>query len=180
MFLTVPRIVAVYGDEYRSWRPLWYLLILSLLTVVSLGLELAGSIVSTAEAVPAVVNAGVTVLVVGLVIQLIALGVFVIHAVLFAIILRIRRHDLDLEFASVYNSNKFTLLLVAFIAATTLIVLRTTYRTVQIAEGFKSFIAQAETLFLILDGAAMLIAAILLLACFPARALGQSWSETTT
>lgn len=55
MFLTVPRIVAVYGDEYRSWRPLWYLLILSLLTVVSLGLELAGSIVSTAEAVPAVV-----------------------------------------------------------------------------------------------------------------------------
>lgn len=58
------------------------------------------------------VNAGVTVLVVGLVIQLIALGVFVIHAVLFAIILRIRRHDLDLEFASVYNSNKFTLLLV--------------------------------------------------------------------
>ncbi|KAI1203327.1 hypothetical protein F5X97DRAFT_128979 [Nemania serpens] len=179
MFLIVPRVVAVYGDEYRSWRPVWYLLLLCLLTVVSLVLELAGAVVSTAEDVPAVANAGITVLVVGLVIQLLALGVFVIHAVLFAIVLRIRRHDLDPEFASVYNSNKFTLLLVAFIVATTLIVLRSTYRTVQIAEGFESSIAQAETLFLVLDGAAMLIATILLLACFPARALGQSWSETT-
>ncbi|KAI1116357.1 hypothetical protein F5Y14DRAFT_79575 [Nemania sp. NC0429] len=179
MFLIVPRIVAVYGDEYRSWRPAWYLLLLSLLTVVSLVLELAGSVVSTAEDDPAVVNAGSTVLVVGLVFQLLALGVFVMHAVLFAIALRTRRHSLDPEFASVYNSNKFTLLLVAFIVATTLIVLRTTYRTVQIAEGFRSSIAQAETLFLVLDGAAMLIATIWLLACFPARALGESWSETS-
>lgn len=55
MFLIVPRVVAVYGDEYRSWRPVWYLLLLCLLTVVSLVLELAGAVVSTAEDVPAVV-----------------------------------------------------------------------------------------------------------------------------
>jgi hypothetical protein len=67
----------------------------------------------------------------------------------------------------------------AFTIATTLVVIRTAYRIVQIAEGFSSSIAQAEILFLVLDGGIMLIAAILLLACFPARALGQSWSQTS-
>lgn len=49
MFLVMPRIVAIYGEEYRSWRPVWYLFLFYAFTVVSLVLELAGGIVSTIQ-----------------------------------------------------------------------------------------------------------------------------------
>lgn len=55
MSLIVPRIVAVYGKEYHSWRPVWYLTLFSILTVVSLILELAGSVVLTIHDAPTTV-----------------------------------------------------------------------------------------------------------------------------
>ncbi|GAP89516.1 putative rta1 domain protein [Rosellinia necatrix] len=177
MFLVVPRIVAVYGEEYRSWRPVWYPIVLCILTLMSLVLELAGSLVLIVHDIPTTVDTGARVLVIGLVVQLIALAIFVFHTVLFAIALRTRQHGLDPGFAPIYTSRLFKIFLASFSLTTILVVLRTAYRTVQIAEGFRSYIARAETPFFILDGAAMLIAAILLLACFPAKALGRAWSE---
>ncbi|KAI8624853.1 hypothetical protein F5Y19DRAFT_284533 [Xylariaceae sp. FL1651] len=179
MFLVMPRIVAVYGEEYHSWRSAWYLFLFSALVAVSLTLELVGSLLSTVQDKPRVVDTGIRVLVVGLAIQLVAHIIFVLHAVFFAFALRTRQHGLDPKFAPVYNGSLFRIFLTVFTIATTLIVLRTAYRIVEIAEGFQSSIAQAEELFLVLDGAAMLVAAILLLAYFPARALGQSWSQTS-
>lgn len=130
IFSIVPRIIAVYGEEYRSWRPVWYLLFLSVLTTVSLVLELVGSIVSTVQDAPTAVRkslgvypsyqlltsikveTGIRVLVAGLAIQLVALTIFVLHATLFAITLRTRQHDLDPKFAPVYTSVLFRISLV--------------------------------------------------------------------
>ncbi|KAI1428586.1 RTA1 like protein-domain-containing protein [Xylaria sp. FL1777] len=180
MFWVAPRIIAVYGEEYRSWRPVWYLALLSVLTIVSLVFEFAGSIASTAQDAPIAVETGVRVIVVGLALQLVAFTIFVLHGILFAIALLTRQHGLDPKFASVYRSTPFKTFLATFTSATALVILRTAYRTIQVAEGFQSSIAQAETPFLILDGAAMLVATMLLLVCFPARALGRSWPETST
>lgn len=47
IFQIIPRIIALYGDEYRSWRSFWHSFLLYVLIAVSLSLELAGSIVST-------------------------------------------------------------------------------------------------------------------------------------
>ncbi|KAI0446225.1 hypothetical protein F4803DRAFT_59409 [Xylaria telfairii] len=179
MFLVVPRIVAVYGKEYHSWRPVWYLTLFSVLTVVALILEFAGSVLLTIQDAPTLVNIGARILVVGLAVQLVALIIFVIHATLFAIALRTRQHSLDPKFSYVYTSNLFKITILMFSVAAALVILRTAYRILEVAEGFRSSIAQAEVLFMVLDGAAMLIAIILLLAFFPARALGQSWSETS-
>ncbi|GAW19777.1 hypothetical protein ANO14919_092680 [Xylariales sp. No.14919] len=179
MFSVVPRIIAIYGEEYRSWRPFWYLLLLSALTIASLALELVGSVVSTTQEAPTVVEAGIRLLVVGLAIQLVALSIFALHATLFTITLRTRQHNLDPKFAPVYTSTLFKISLAAFIVATALILLRTIFRTIQIVEGFQSSIAQAETHFLLLDGVTMLITSILFLACFPARALGEYWPDTS-
>ncbi|KAI3342437.1 RTA1 like protein-domain-containing protein [Ustulina deusta] len=179
MFWIVPRIVAVYGDQYRCWRPVWYLLLFSVLTIVSLVLEFAGSIVSTVQDAPTAVETGVRVLIAGLAVQLLALAIFVLHGILFAITLRTRQHELNPKFAFVYTSALFRLFLAAFTSTTALVILRTVYWTIQVAGGFQSSIAQDETLFLILDGGVTLIATTLLLICFPARALGQSWPETS-
>ncbi|KAI1353518.1 RTA1 like protein-domain-containing protein [Xylaria sp. FL0043] len=195
VFWTVPRIVAVYGEEYRSWRPFWYLPFFSVSTIGSLALELAGSIVATVQDAPGAVcislgslasylltsikvETGIRVIVAGLAVQLVALLVFVLHGILFAITLRTRQHELDPKFAFVYTSTPYKSFIAAFTFTTFLISLRTGYRTVQVAEGFQSSIAQSEMLFLVLDGAVMLMASILLLIYFPARVLGQSWLDT--
>ncbi|KAI0540493.1 RTA1 like protein-domain-containing protein [Xylaria digitata] len=178
MFSIAPRIVAIYGEEYRSWRPVWYLLLVSVLTMVSFVFELVGSLVATVQGAPTIVETGVRLLAVGLAVQLIALTIFVFHATLLAITLRTRQHDLDPSFAPVYNSFLFRLSLAAFIVATTLVIMRTEFRTIQVARGLQSSITQTETLFFIFDGAAMLIAIVLLLACLPARALGEYWPDT--
>ncbi|KAI1130098.1 hypothetical protein F5Y10DRAFT_263520 [Nemania abortiva] len=179
IFSIVPRIVAIYGEQYRSWRPVWYLLIFSVLTVVSLVLEFAGSVISTIRDAPTVIDTGPRLLVAGLAVQLVALIIFAMHAILFSIALRMRQRGLDPEYALIYTSGLFKSFLFALTIATALVVLRTAYRTVQIAEGFQSSIARAETLFLVLDGAAVLASAILLLAFFPGRVFGRSWSETS-
>ncbi|KAI1301982.1 hypothetical protein F5Y03DRAFT_214325 [Xylaria venustula] len=177
IFCVVPRIVRVSGEAYRSWSSVWYLLLLSVMTAASLGLELAGSIVSATQNAPATVETGTRVLVAGLAVQLAALAIFVLHGVFFTITLLAKQYDLDPKFSSVYTSTSFKLFLAAFTSSATLIILRTAYRTVQIAEGFQGPIARDETLFLILDGAVMVIAIIILLACFPVRVFGQSWPE---
>lgn len=49
IFLIAPQIVTIYGEEFRSWRPVWYLFVLYVLTAVSLVLELVGVLVSTIQ-----------------------------------------------------------------------------------------------------------------------------------
>ncbi|KAI0015991.1 RTA1 like protein-domain-containing protein [Xylariomycetidae sp. FL0641] len=180
MFLVVPRIVALYGEEFRTWRPTWYLFLFYALTTICLVLELAGILASTVQDDSDLIDIGVRILVVGLAFQLAALAIFVGHAILFAIALRTRRHALDPKFAAVYGSGYYKAFLTAFSTATFLLVLRTAYRIVEIAEGYMSSIAQDENLFLVLDGAMVLLAVILLAIFFPARVFGHYWPQTST
>ncbi|KAI1653322.1 RTA1 like protein-domain-containing protein [Daldinia decipiens] len=178
IFLIPPQIFTIYGEEFRSWRPVWYSFVLYVLTAVSLVLELAGVLVSTIQDGIGKVDIGSHVLVAGLVIQLVALVIFIGHAILFAIAVQTRHHMLDIKFASIYNSRSFKAFLFAFTFAVLLLVLRTAYRIAAIAEGFNSSIAQSETLLLILDGLMVLLATLILLAFFPGRILRDSGSQT--
>ncbi|KAI1778425.1 RTA1 like protein-domain-containing protein [Hypoxylon cercidicola] len=180
IFLTMPCIVTVYGDDFRSWKPVWYQLLLYALTAASAVLELAGVLVSMMQDTQAKADAGVHILTAGLAVQLVSLAIFVGHAVLFVIAVRTRHHALDIEFAGIYNSTSFKAFLFAFSLATVLLVLRTAFRIVVIAEGYDSSIAQSETLLFVLDGLMVLLATIILLGFFPGRMLGQSWPQTSS
>ncbi|RYP43688.1 hypothetical protein DL768_009770 [Monosporascus sp. mg162] len=90
------------------------------------------------------IDTGVRVLAIGLAIHLIALTIFAAYATLFAIALRTRHHILDATYASVYSSRLFRAFLTGFSAATLLILLRTAFWVVAVAEGFQSSVAQAE------------------------------------
>ncbi|KAK7741896.1 hypothetical protein SLS62_010908 [Diatrype stigma] len=72
-----------------------------------------------------------------------------------------------------------TNLLAGFSAATLLLIVRTAFRIVVIAEGFQSSVAQAEVLFLVFDGAMVFLASAVLLAFFPGRVFGRSWRLTS-
>ncbi|RYO79279.1 hypothetical protein DL766_002090 [Monosporascus sp. MC13-8B] len=177
IFHVMPRIIAVYGPEFRAWRPSWYLPVFYGLTAVSLLLEIAGGVVSTTKLISNAIDTGVRVLAVGLAIYLIALTIFAAHAILFAIALRTRHHILDTTYASVYSSRLFRAFLTGYSAATSLILLRTAFRIVVVAERFQSSVAQAEVVFLIFDGAVVFLAGAILLILFPGRVFGRSWWE---
>ena len=65
----------------------------------------------------------------------------------------------------------------AFSEATFLLVLRTAFRVVVIAEGFQSTAARTEAFFLVFDGAAVFLASAALVTFFPGRVFGRSWRE---
>ncbi|KAI1805123.1 RTA1 like protein-domain-containing protein [Daldinia bambusicola] len=174
----IPRIIIVYGEEFRSWRPTWYSFLLQGLTAISLVLELAGGLVSTIQDDQGKVDIGSNVLVAGLAIQLVTLVIILGHAVLCAIAIHTRHHMLDIKFAGIYNSGSFKAFLFAFAFAIALLILRTAYRTVVAAEGYESSIAQSETLLLVLDGLMVLLVVLILLAFFPGRILRDSVNET--
>ncbi|RYP09003.1 hypothetical protein DL765_008600 [Monosporascus sp. GIB2] len=177
MFHVMPRIIAIYGPEFRTWRPSWYLPVFYELTAVSLVFEIAGGVVATTKLTPNAIDTGVRVLVVGLAIHLIALTIFSAHAILFAVALRTRHHILDTTYASVHSSRLFRAFVTSFSAATSLILLRTAFRIVAVAEGFQSSVAQAEVVFLIFDGAVVFLGGAILLILFPGRVFGRSWWE---
>ncbi|KAI1142535.1 RTA1-domain-containing protein [Hypoxylon sp. FL0543] len=177
VFLVLPQIVAIYGEEFCSWRPAWFSFLFYALTALSLALELAGGLVSTIRDSPDQTDTGVHVLVAGLAIQLVALLIFVGHAVLFAIAVHTRHHTLDIKFAGIYNSGSFKAFLLALSLTMLLLIIRTAYRAVVIAEGYHSSIAQSEILLLVLDGLMVLLATLLLLVFFPGRILRGSWSQ---
>lgn len=56
IFSVMPRIVAIYGEEYHSWRAVWYLFRFPVLAVVSFALELAGSVILAVQDMPTVVG----------------------------------------------------------------------------------------------------------------------------
>ncbi|KAI0471308.1 RTA1 like protein-domain-containing protein [Xylaria cf. heliscus] len=179
VLLIAPRVVAVYGEEYYGWRPVWYLIFLSILTTASLILEFTGSVVLTVQDVPTVVDTGIQILLVGLAVLLVALVIFIVHAVFFVIALRKRQHGLDPKYSHIYTSNLFRASVSASSVATSSILFRTAYQIMHLAEPLQSFPIPAELSFLLLDAAGMLIATILLLAFIPARVFGQSWPETS-
>ena len=47
MFLVMPHVVRLYGQEFKGWRPSWYRAMFYGLSILSLALELAGSFVAT-------------------------------------------------------------------------------------------------------------------------------------
>ncbi|KAI0164311.1 RTA1 like protein-domain-containing protein [Hypoxylon sp. FL1284] len=179
IFLVIPHIVAVYGDDFGSWRPVWYQFLLHGLTVVSAVLELGGVLVSVMQDSGGGANTGVHVLATGIAIQLVALAIFIGHAMLLAITIRVRIHRLETKFDWIYNSVSFKAFLLAFSFATILLTIRTAFRIIAIAEGYESSIAQSETLLLVLDGLMVLLAILALLVFFPGRILGSSWSQTS-
>ncbi|KAI1171503.1 RTA1 like protein-domain-containing protein [Nemania sp. FL0916] len=171
MVWTVPHIIGVFGEEYRAFMFVRYPGLFAIPIAISLLLQFVGSLHSTSQDDPDAALLGTQVLLGGLSILLFALTIFIAHSILTAIALRARQRRLDMSFSCIYAKSQFKSFIFVLAVATTLIMLRTLYRTIQLAGGLKSPTARTETLFLLLDGAAVLVAAVLLVAYFPARIL---------
>ncbi|KAK6089029.1 RTA1 like protein [Seiridium cupressi] len=179
VFRLMPRVVAAYGEQYRAWRPTWHNVVFYAFTTICFVLQAIGVLLSTVPDDSTLDDIGTRLLVAGLAIQVSSLFIFTLLGVRFVLAVRQRKGALDPSGLMVYNTLRFKSFLTALTVATLLLVIRTIYRMIAIAEGLFSSLAQNETLFLVLDGVFVLVVVALLLASFPGRMLGSSRSDST-
>lgn len=119
---------------------------------------------------------GIDIMIAGLVLQAVSLSVFL--AVGLDFFLRVRRRGAD-DSSPERNALRSRFVFKAFLAslllATVAILARSIFRAAELWEGFEGKLWNSETDFLVLDGAMVALAVILLTALHPGLAFGGQW-----
>lgn len=119
---------------------------------------------------------GIDIMIAGLVLQAVSLSVFL--AVGLDFFLRVRRHGTDdssPERNAVRARLSFKAFLASLLLATVAILARSIFRAAELWEGFEGKLWNSETDFLVLDGAMVALAVVLLSALHPGPAFGGQW-----
>lgn len=145
---------------------------------LSLVLQAAGGgIADTAAAdQQSLKRTGIDIMIAGLVLQAVSLTAFL--AVALDFFLRVRRHGADGSQArnQVRSRKLFKAFLASLLLATVAILARSIFRAAELWEGFEGKLWNSETDFLILDGAMIALAVLLLSALHPGMAFGsEQW-----
>lgn len=180
IYRLLPPVVAVYGAGFRVFRPAWHNGVFYLFTAVCVVLEILGEVLATKSRNAQVMYIGIRLLVAGLAIQVASLFVFAGLGLRFASAVNHARPTLDMTRIAVYNTRRFKAFILGLSLATMLLIVRTLYRTIAVSQDFSGTspsTSNNETLFLVLDGVMVLVAAAALLLLFPGRMLGHTWSD---
>jgi hypothetical protein len=118
-------------------------------------------------------------MVAGLVVQVVSLVIFL--ALCFEYSLRVRKYrgELNPKYAVLRGTPRFKRFLYALAAATIFLFIRAVYRVAELSGGFRGKLAQDEVLFMVLDGAMVLLACIILVVFHPGPAFGGAWKDAT-
>jgi hypothetical protein len=118
-------------------------------------------------------------MVAGLVVQVVSLVIFLALCVEYSLRVRKYRGELNPKYAVLRGTPRFKLFLWALAVATILLFVRAVYRVAELSGGFRGKLAQDEVLFMVLDGAMVLLACIILVAFHPGTAFGGVWKDAT-
>lgn len=121
-------------------------------------------------------NTGIDIMIAGLVLQAVSLAVFLGVWADFALRVR-RRGSTQEQYAGVRSRVAFKVFLAALLVATVAILARSIFRAMELWEGFEGELWNNETDFLILDGAMVALAVLLLSVLHPGPAFGRAWHE---
>jgi hypothetical protein len=119
---------------------------------------------------------GIDIMIAGLVLQAVSLSIFLAVGLDFAI--RVRRQGTDNsspERNALRSRAVFKAFLAALLLATVAILARSIFRAAELWEGFEGKLWNSERDFLILDGAMVALAVVLLSALHPGLAFGGQW-----
>ncbi|PGH20115.1 hypothetical protein AJ80_03683 [Polytolypa hystricis UAMH7299] len=175
IYLTLARIVVVYGEEISRIRPRTYTLLFSGFDFLALIVQAAGGGMAAVAWIQADIDRGTYVLVAGLSIQVVSLLTFMGMSAEFA--WRVRRRGASARHADLRRTAKFQTFLGCLALATVLLFIRSVFRVVELSEGFAGHLAQDQVSFMVLDGVMVLVAVILLTVMHPGFAFGPAWTE---
>jgi hypothetical protein len=145
---------------------------------LSLVLQAAGGGIADTAAYDqeALKRTGIDIMIAGLVLQAVSLSLFLGVGLDFFI--RVRRHGTDNsspERNSLRSRALFKAFLASLLLATAAILVRSVFRAAELWEGFEGKLWNSEKDFLILDGAMVALAVMLLTVLHPGPAFGGQW-----
>ncbi|RDW73451.1 hypothetical protein BP6252_07358 [Coleophoma cylindrospora] len=173
LYLTLSRVITHYGTQYSRLQPKTYTLTFITSDVIALILQAVGGALADTAATNAASLQGVHIMIAGLAFQVVSLLAFSLLAGEF--------------FGKVYGDRarragradskpSLRILGLAFAAATLFILIRSCFRVAELAHGFKGKLANEQVTFMVLEGAMISLATILMTACHPGIWLKSVWS----
>jgi hypothetical protein len=181
IYLSISRIMTIFGSSLSWFKPRTVTISFISFDLISLLLQSAGGAIASMadEGDKKQSDMGVNIMIAGLVAQVVATALFVGLCAQLALAIRRHPEKLDFNYASYRNTLKFKLFLWAVGISVFSILVRCIYRCAELLGGFDSELANNETLFMILDGALMVITALLLTIFHPGWTLGGYWHTAT-
>ncbi|KAH8116115.1 RTA1 like protein [Phellopilus nigrolimitatus] len=155
-FIILGRLIQQLGTQYSRLSPRWYTIIFCTADVVALTVQSVGgaSASEAAETVNGNAETGGHIMLGGIVIQMIAITIYVSLAAEFLIRYYtrrpIRQGDTDEEENALDRKSKLMIFGLGF--STLCIFIRAVYRTIELSDGWTGRIIQTEVYFNVLDG----------------------------
>ena len=153
IYVILGRMIAIAGPGVSPIGPTWYLWIFCTVDVISLVIQAVGggsAAVAFNSTPPGNTKVGTNIMVAGIDFQLASVVIF---SVLFFLFLY--RAAVKLSLPAFKNDKDMKLLVLVTSFSILLIIMRSTYRTVELAGGWSGHVIETERYFLALDGAPM-------------------------
>ncbi|KAJ9156608.1 Sphingoid long-chain base transporter RSB1 [Pleurostoma richardsiae] len=181
IYVVLPHILTLYGSDVSVVsRPIYLAVVFLAFDVFTLAFQAVGAAFASQGSTSEEMHQGSNILLVGLALQIASLVVFFGTYYRFALNLVRNRHLIDPRHSDIYLSTRFRSSLICLQLASGLLLIRTIARTYQVATGQASSSSQSEVFTLVLDGALVLLACILLTLLPPGAAFRSAWPATST
>ena len=179
IYLCLARIVVIYGEGVSRVKPRTYTVVFISCDFLSLLLQAAGGALASVANTPAQDQTGINIMVAGLSWQVFSLVLFIALCAEYA--WRVSRSAIgpDTGHASTRSTFKFQAFLWSLGVATLAILIRSAFRVAELSQGFHGKLANQQVTFMILEGAMVVSACILLTVFHPGLAFGGAWSAAT-
>ncbi|KAF2148648.1 RTA1-domain-containing protein [Myriangium duriaei CBS 260.36] len=182
IYSCISRLVIVYGRDRARLSPRVYTITFVLCDFISLLLQAAGGALA-ASGTPGSSEGqtGVNVMIAGLAFQVVSLTVFIALSLdLMLSVSRAGQIGLSHRFSGLRSRRMFRLFPWAIIFASIAIFVRCCFRVAELKNGFKGSLANNQTLFMIFEGPAIMLAVLTLTIFHPAICFGgrQAWQDT--
>ena len=172
-------MIIAFGERVSRFKPRTYTLFFITCDVVSLIIQASGAVTtSMSDGDSHIQHAAINIMVTGIAFQVASLAAFMTACAEFSV--RVRRAaaaELNPGFAGVRATRRFKLFLWALGLATLNIFIRSVFRCVELKNGFQGKLANNQVTFMILEGAMVITAVLLLTAFHPGVVFGSTWKE---
>jgi hypothetical protein len=182
IYLTLSRIVTTFGRENSRIPGRWYPGIFIPCDILALALQSAGGGIASNANTDASANLGKNIMIAGLVAQVVAMAIFILLAIDFAIrtwsrIRTLGDAALDPRYARLRSSFLFRGFLAALSISTLGIFVRCVYRVAELSDGWNGRLMSNEPLFIVLEGVMIVISVLVLNAFHPGFCFREGYEK---
>jgi len=187
LYIMLSRIVTILGPKKSRLPAVWYPRIFISCDIFGLLVQVAGILIVISSDNPGdrTFNTGKSILIAGLVAQVLTSLIFILLAIDFGVRIWRQNHNLDSvdsdsQDKHTRSSSLFHGFLVALSISTLTIFVRTIFRLAELSNGFESSIARTERLFIALEGVMIAIAVVVLNVFHPGVCFKEGYDKNVS